>query len=252
MSTMTAARSVVRAVRPQGRGRLTRGERNALVLRHMALARALARRYANRGEPYEDLEQVAAIGLMKAIDRFDPSRGNLLAFATPTVLGELRRHFRDRAWAIRPPRPVRDGYALVARATDTLTAANGRSPSVADIAQEAGLSEERVLDAVAARSAYRPVSLSQPPAGSATGEDRDPVAVPAYEEGYDRVEDRVLVTGVLGRLPARERAIVILRFRDDLTQGEIARRLGISQMHVSRLLRRALATLRDDVAAEPA
>jgi len=244
MSTTTSARSTERAVRP----RLSRAERNALVLRHMALARALARRYANRGEPYDDLEQVAAIGLMKAIDRFDPARGDLLAFATPTILGELRRHFRDRTWAVRPARPVRDAYALVAHVSESLTAARGRSPSVADIAREAGLSEERVLDALAARYAYRPASLSHGPGGSGVGTDHP--GVPAYEEGYDRVEDRVLVSGVLQRLPARERAIVILRFRDDLTQGEIARRLGVSQMHVSRLLRKALGLLRD-AAPEP-
>lgn len=231
----TGASSPARVRAVQGRA-----ERNALVLQHMAFARSLARRYANRGEPLDDLEQVAAIGLMKAIERYDPARGDLRAFATPTILGEIRRHFRDRTWAIRPGRGVQDASSRVQRATDELTARNGRSPSVADVAKEADLSEEDVLDALAVRSAYRPVSLSAP---AKAEEGSEPIAVPILDEGYLRAEDRVVVSEALKRLPARERAIVLLRFREDLTQAEIAERLDISQMHVSRLLRKALESL---------
>jgi RNA polymerase sigma-B factor len=252
MSTLTAlpvqveAPDVRRGV-PPGRG-ATRAERNALVLRHMAFARSLARRYANRGEPLDDLEQVAAIGLMKAIERYDPARGDLRAFATPTILGEIRRHFRDRTWAVRPGRSIQDASARVQRATDELTSRGGRIPSVADIAVEADLTEEEVLDAIAARSAYRPVSLSAPARGD---EDSDPIAVAWREEGYDRAEDRVVVREALERLPARERVILLLRFREDLTQAEIADRIGISQMHVSRLLKKAMETLQTTSAIAP-
>ena len=242
MGTVAAKTASTREPRAAARVRAVQGraERNALVLQHMAFARSLARRYANRGEPLDDLEQVAAIGLMKAIERYDPARGDLRAFATPTILGEIRRHFRDRTWAIRPGRSVQGASARVQRATDELTARNGRSPSVPDVAEEAGLTEEEVLDALAVRSAYRPVSLSAPVRAE---EGADPIAVPFVDEGYRRAEERVIVAEALRGLPARERMIVLLRFREDLTQAEIADRLGISQMHVSRLLRRALESL---------
>jgi RNA polymerase sigma-B factor len=240
MGTATAIPAELPKRDESGRRSITRGERNALMLRHMAFARSLARRYANRGEPLDDLEQVAAIGLLKAIERYDPARGDLRAFATPTILGEIRRHFRDRTWTIRPGRNVQDASARVQRSTDELVARCGRTPSVSEIAEEADLSEEEVLDAIAARSAYRPISLSAP---AREGEDSDPIAVPWREDGYDRAEDRVIVDVALGHLPARERMIVLLRFREDLTQAEIAQRLDISQMHVSRLLRRAMDTL---------
>jgi RNA polymerase sigma-B factor len=222
-------------------------ERNALVLRHMAFARSLARRYANRGEPLDDLEQVAAIGLLKAIERYDPARGDLRAFATPTILGEIRRHFRDRTWAVRPGRGIQDAYGRVQRATDALTAERGRSPSIAEIAREADLEEEEVLDALAARTAYRPVSLSTP---AHDDEESETIAVPCHDAGYLRAEERAIVDGAIERLPARERVIVTLRFREDMTQSEIAAKLGISQMHVSRLLRKALESLRTHVRGE--
>jgi RNA polymerase sigma-B factor len=222
------------------RGTATRAERNALILQHMSFARSLARRYANRGEPLDDLEQVAAIGLMKAIERYDPARGDLRAFATPTILGEIRRHFRDRTWTVRPGRGVQDASARVQRAVDEVTSRLGRTPTVRDISDEAGLSEEEVLDALAARSAYRPMSLSAP---ARDDEMSDPVAVPCHDDGYARVEDRVVARGVLKTLPARERLIVLLRFHHELTQAEIADRLGISQMHVSRLLRKSVQAL---------
>lgn len=226
---------------PVRQGGANRAERNALMLQHMTFARSLARRYANRGEPLDDLEQVAAIGLMKAIDRYDPARGDLRAFATPTILGEIRRHFRDRTWTIRPGRGVQDAAARVQRATEAIGSRLGRSPTPADIAEEAGLTEEEVLDAIVARSAYRPMSLSTPVRDD---ESSEPIAVPCHDDGYARAEDRLVAQGLLGCLPARERLIVLLRFHHELTQSEIAERLGISQMHVSRLLRRSLHALR--------
>lgn len=244
MGTATA-----RTAPPQGRAgsRRERAERNALVLRHLSFARTLARRYANRGEPLDDLEQVAVIGLMKAIERYDPARGDLLSFAAPTIVGEIRRHFRDRTWMVRPSRSTQEGSAAVARATEGLTAQLRRSPTIGEIAAQAGIREEDVLDALAARSAYRPLSLSEP-AGGDDGDAPPAVAVAVSDDGYRLAEARALVAGPLAALCARDRAVVLLRFREDLTQAEIARRIGDSQMHVSRLLSAALERLRREVA----
>jgi RNA polymerase sigma-B factor len=220
-------------------------ERERLILDHMPLVRALARRYANRGEPLDDLVQVGTIGLIKAIDRFDPSRGNALAsFATPTILGEIRRHFRDRTWMVHVPRGVQDAHGVVNRTIDTLTSRLRRSPSVREVAEETGLTEEDVLDAMAATAAYRPLSLSRP---SGSGEDDDPIEVSVEEEGFGWAEGRAAVGNRLTELPERERQIIVLRFKDGLTQSEIAERVGISQMHVSRLLAKALDALRKSV-----
>lgn len=217
-------------------------DREAAIVAHVGLARALARRYANRGEPLDDLEQVAMVGLINAVDRFDPSKGaEFRSFAAPTILGELRRHFRDRAWAMRVPRGLKDDYARVTAAVEALTARLGRTPGVAEIAAEAGIGDEQVLDAIAAHGAYRPQSLSAPPPGDEEGV---PTDVATEEEGYARVEGRAVLAQGLRHLPARERVILHLRFEEGLSQSDIGRRLGISQMHVSRLLARALATLR--------
>ena len=215
--------------------------RDEQIIAHLPLVRALARRYANRGEPLEDLVQVGVVGLIKAIDRFDPERGTELAsFATPTILGEIRRHFRDRAWAIHVPRGVQDAHGVVTKAADRLTGRLGRSPTVAELAEETQLSEEAVLDCMAARAAYRPLSLSRHPAGL---EDDEPMEG-GVEEGFGWAEGRASLGDGLRRLPARERIILHLRFEEGLTQSQIAARIGISQMHVSRLIQRALETLR--------
>jgi RNA polymerase sigma-B factor len=206
--------------------------------------RSLARRYTNRGEPLEDLVQVGTLGLIKAVDRFDPTRGHELAsFATPTILGEIRRHFRDRAWAIHVPRALQDAHSRVGRAVETLTGQLGRTPSVVEIAREAALDEEDVLEAIAAGGAYRPLSLSRP--ASAQSEDEEPMDVGGAEEGYVQAEGRAALAGSLRTLPARERVILHLRFNEGMTQSEIAAQIGISQMHVSRLIQRALGRLRE-------
>ena len=219
--------------------------RDALVGRHLGLARALSRRYAGRGEAIEDIEQVAAIGLIKAIDRYDASRGfALTTFATPTVLGEIKRHFRDRAWTIRVPRHIQELNGKTSRAVERLTTAIGRSPTIAEIASEAGASAEEVLEALEAGSAYSPASLSSSPGG---GEDElDPMDwIGADDAGYRLAEARTTLEPALGELSEREQAILALRFEEGLTQTQIAARMGISQMHVSRLIRRALDALRE-------
>ncbi len=217
-------------------------DRDALILEYLPLVRALARRYANRGEPVDDLEQAGTIGLIKAVDRFDPAKGDdFRSFATPTILGEIRRHFRDRTWAVRVPRGLKDDYSRVVGAVSVLTGRIGRSPSVAEIAAECGLGEEQVLDAIAAHGAYRPRSLSQAPRNA---EDETPLEIPADETGYATAEGRVTLQKGLAHLPARERVILHLRFEEGMIQSEIAEIIGISQMHVSRLISRALETLR--------
>lgn len=212
-------------------------------MEHLPLVRGLARRYADRGEPLDDLVQVGTIGLIKAIDRFEPERGfKLASFATPTILGEIRRHFRDRSWTIRVPRGLQEARAQISHAVTQLSAENGRSPSVREIAESTGLSMDDVLDALAAGSAQRPGPLASP--GSEGDEDAGAV-VGVEEQGYEQAEARVTLDAGLAALPARERVILHLRFEEGLTQSQIAERVGVSQMHVSRLIRRALEALRE-------
>lgn len=221
----------------------TPAERERLVLEHLSLARALARRYARRGEPLEDLEQVATLGLVKAVNRFDPTRGVALAsFATPTILGEIRRHFRDRLRPIRVPRGLQDAQANVSRAITELGATLGRSPSVDEIASHLNISTDLVLDALAAVSAFRPLSLSQP------RDDLDsdtPIEIPVVDPGFALVEGTTGLREAVKTLAEREQTIIALRFEGGLTQAQIAEKIGISQMHVSRLLRQAVLALRD-------
>jgi RNA polymerase sigma-B factor len=217
-------------------------EREALILEHLPLVRALARRYADRGEPLDDLIQVGTVGLINAADRFDPERGvDFRSFAAPTVLGEIRRHFRDRTWTLKVPRGLKDDYATVSQAVSSLQASLGRAPTVAEVAGASDLDEERVLDALAAHTAYRPRSLSAP---LRPGEEQWAREVPTDESGYELAEDRTVLAEGLRQLPARERVILHLRFEKGMLQSDIAARLGISQMHVSRLIARSLETLR--------
>jgi RNA polymerase sigma-B factor len=217
--------------------------RERLIVEHLPLVRALARRYANRGEPLDDLVQVGTIGLIKAIDRFDPSRGNKLAsFATPTILGEIRRHFRDRSWTVRVPRGIQEARAQITQAVGELSAQNGRSPTVNEIAEWTTLPVDEVLDALAAGSAQRPAQLATP---GSEGDEDGGIAVGSDDPGFARAEARALLSSGLADLPSRERVIVHLRFEEGLTQSQIAAKIGISQMHVSRLLRRALEALRE-------
>jgi RNA polymerase sigma-B factor len=221
------------------------GDRTALeelTSRYRPLAVGLARRYAYTSEPHDDLEQVAYIGLVAAIGRFNPDRGqSLRAFAVPTVLGELRRHFRDTGWSIHMPRPLQERAREVRDATAKLTADLQRSPLPREVAEHMKLSVEDVLESLAVRRAYRPESLDAPPP---RGDDDSQHGWDALhgrdDEGYARVEAGIAVERAMKALPERERQIIRLRFKEDLSQSEIGKALGISQMHVSRLLRRGL------------
>jgi RNA polymerase sigma-B factor len=220
--------------------------REQLIARHLPLVRALARRYAGRGEPLEDIEQVGSIGLIKAIDRFDLEREvSLATYATPNVVGEIKRHFRDKGWAIRVPRSLQELNAKMSGQIDDLTARLGRSPSVAEIAEALGTSTEEVLEALEVGSAYSTLSLDAGPGGD---DESDPMeAIGSEDEEFDRSEDRATLAPALDRLPDREREILRMRFEEGLPQTQIAERVGLSQMHVSRLIRRSLATMREEL-----
>jgi RNA polymerase sigma-B factor len=219
--------------------------REALVKRFMPLARSLARRYDRSSEPFEDLLQVASVGLLKSLDRFDPQRGfSFPSFAVPTILGEMRRYFRDCGWSVHVPRGDQERALKVREAQETLTNQRGHAPTVNQLAVYLELDVEQILDALQATHAYETLSLDAPRAG---GEDDAPTLGDAMghdDERYELVElDATLVTA-LRHIPARERAMLHMRFIEDLTQTQIAARLGISQMQVSRLLRRSLDQLR--------
>ena len=217
--------------------------RNALVSDTRSLAEACARRFANRGEPLDDLEQVAMLGLVKAVERFDPQFGVPFAgFAVPTITGELRRHFRDATWSLKVPRRAKDLHVRIPVAVNRLSAQTGRTPTPAEIAEDLGVSMDDLLDALDAGAAYRTTSTDTTEGAIAAGHAsvRNPVA----NEGLPP-DERVLLTQLLESLDERERTIVYLRFFEDLSQSEIAAQVGMSQVHVSRLLRRALRDLRE-------
>jgi RNA polymerase sigma-B factor len=222
-----------------------RSLRNELVERHLGIAYHLAHRYRHRGVADEDLVQVATIGLLKSVERFDPERGSSFgAFATPTILGELRRYFRDATWALRVPRQLQERVLAVSRAVGPLTQQLGRSPSPKEIAHEADLSEEEVLEALEADGAYGTSPLD---ATSDIGYrvDKSSTLADAPDRGPEEVvEQRLLAASLVSQLTDRERYIVELRFARGLTQSQIADRIGVSQMHVSRLLTSALERMR--------
>jgi RNA polymerase sigma-B factor len=219
--------------------------RDVLVARFMPLARSLARRYDRSSEPFEDLLQVASLGLIKALDRFDVERGHAFAsFAVPTILGELKRYFRDSGWAVHVPRGPQERALKVEQARQQLTSAGGRPPTVFELAEYLELSTEDVLAALAAAQAYDALSLDAP-RPSESGESASYGEHFGEEEaGYALVEANATIAGALRHLPERERLVLHLRFVEDLTQTEIAARIGVSQMQVSRLLRRSLEQLR--------
>jgi RNA polymerase sigma-B factor len=220
-----------------------RALRNELVEEHMRLAEFLARRFAHRGEQPDDLRQVALVGLLKAVERFEPDRGlQFASFATPTITGELKRYFRDRGWAVRVPRRVQELHLELDRTVNELSQELGRPPTPAEIAQRAGVLEEDVLESMEAGSLYRLASID---AGRADDESSPSPAQRLGEVDPElvAVDDRVAVSEMLAVLPEREQRIVYLRFFEGLTQSEIAEQIGISQMHVSRLLVRSLETL---------
>lgn len=220
--------------------------RNELVEAHLGLAEYLARRFSNRGEPVDDLVQVASVGLLKAVDRFEPERGvEFSTYATHTIVGELKRHFRDKGWAVRAPRRMQELYLRLSKVIGTLSQELGRSPTIDELAVETEVSNEEVLEALEAGRAYRFASLDAPApgpgdeggdtVGSRFGND-DPALLDA--------ERRASLSPLISQLPPREQTILHLRFFEGLTQSEIAARLNISQMHVSRLLARSLTQLR--------
>jgi RNA polymerase sigma-B factor len=219
--------------------------RELLVERYLPLARRLARRYQHTDEPIEDLVQVASIGLLKAVDRFDCSREVMFSsYAVPTILGELKRHFRDRTWSVRVPRDLQELALRVDQTVTRLSLGQRRSPSVGEIARAVEASEEQVLEALEAMGAYRAGSLDAP--RSTREEETESVAeaLGSSDHGFDRAEDRATLEPLMGHISERERTVLRLRFGEDLTQAEIGERIGVSQMQVSRLIRQALARLR--------
>jgi RNA polymerase sigma-B factor len=219
-----------------------RSARDRLIEELMPLVRSLASRYAGRGEPIEDLVQVGAIGLIKAVDRFELDRGvELSTYAVPTIVGEIRRHFRDRGWAVHVPRRLKELSLRVSREVDQLTADLGRSPTIAELASATGVDEEDVIEALETSRAYTARSLSAP-----IDEDGEGTLVDLLsddESGYAALERGSVIRSGLEALDTRERRIIVMRFLKGMTQSEIAEEIGISQMHVSRLLRSALDTM---------
>lgn len=221
--------------------------RDRLITLHLPLAEHLARRFAGRGEPYEDLIQVASIGLIKAIDRYDPERGvEFSTFATPTILGEIKRWFRDKGWAIRVPRRLQELRMSISATAADLTQSLGRSPTMSELAEAIGVDEDTIVEALESASAYTTLSLDAPEHDDGAHSALDGLG--AEDSAIAGVENREALAGMLSTLPERERRIVILRFFRGMTQSQIADEIGISQMHVSRLLSRSLARLRDTLA----
>jgi RNA polymerase sigma-B factor len=221
--------------------------REELVRRFMPLAAQLARRYSNSREPFDDLLQVASLGLIKAIDRYELGRGTAFSsFAVPTILGELKRHFRDVGWAVHVPRALQELTLRVRAEVDELSRKLGRSPTPAEVARALDEPVESVIEALESATAHHAVSLDAPlRAGDpADGDGAWHERLGVEEDGYDRAEWRGALERGIRALPERDRAILALRFDEELTQSEIAQRIGVSQMHVSRLLRRALDRLR--------
>ena len=221
--------------------------REQLVERFLPLARQLARRYQRGGEPLDDLIQVASLGLLKAIDRFDPARETAFSsFAVPTILGELKRHFRDKGWSVRVPRDLQEMAVRVERMADEMSRELGRAPTPAEIAERTGATLEQVLEAREAAGAYRAVSLDRPRSEEEEDGESYGDAFGVEDPGFGLAEDSATVERLMRVLSEREREVLRLRFEEDLTQSEIGQRVGVSQMHVSRLIRQSLARLREE------
>ncbi len=219
--------------------------RDELVTMHLPLAGFLARRFRDRGESLEDLTQVATIGLLKAVDRFDPERGvEFSTFATPTMVGEIKRHFRDKGWAIRVPRRLQELRISIGRATAELSQSTGRSPTVAELAEHLGFSQEQILEGLESAQAYATLSLD---AASGDGTEDGSSLVDTLgddDPGLGEVDTRETLHPLVATLAPREQRIIHMRFYENMTQAQIAQRIGVSQMHVSRLLAKSLAQLR--------
>lgn len=218
--------------------------RQHLVEAQLPLVHHLAQRFRGRGEPYDDLVQVGTIGLLNAVDRFDPERGSFTGFAVPTILGEIRRHFRDRGWALRVPRRLQELGRQVSEARESLTQQLGRSPTVQEIARQLDVDPDLVLEALDSASVYATVPLPSTP------EEGEMAPLGFIDSGLELVEHRATLRPLLARLPTRERRILALRFVRGLSQSQIAAEVGVSQMHVSRLLARSLAVLREGLSEE--
>jgi RNA polymerase sigma-B factor len=222
--------------------------REQLIEQYMSLVRSLARRYSYRGEQLDDLIQIGAIGLIKAIDRFDLSRGvELTTYATPNIIGEIKRHFRDRGWAVRVPRGLQELNVQLSRLIEQKSVELGRSPTIAELAEAAGVDEEAALEAIESGRAYSSLSLSSG-GSNEEGEELDLLeSLGDIEHEYEVSEDRAVLAPGFKALDPRERTILHLRFFAGLTQSQIAEQIGISQMHVSRLIRRAVEKMRDEI-----
>jgi RNA polymerase sigma-B factor len=225
--------------------------REQLIEHYLSLVRSLARRYAYRGEQLEDLVQIGCIGLIKAIDRFDLNRGvELTTYATPNIIGEIKRHFRDKGWSVRVPRGLQELNVQLSRLVEELTVQLGRSPTIPELAHASGAEEEEVLEALESGRAYSSLSLSTG-VGLDDEEEVDPMETLGTEEPrYEISEEWAVLEPGLAALDDRERAILHLRFFEGLTQSQIAQKVGISQMHVSRLIRRALEKIREEIDLE--
>lgn len=242
----TRTRELFRKYREEGDERA----REQLIVNHLNLVRYLASKFKNRGEPLEDLVQVGTIGLIKAIDRFDPSRGlEFTTYATPTVMGEIKRHFRDKGWSVRVPRRLQELSAKVSQVSEELTRELQRSPSVAEIAQRAEASVEDVLEAMESSSAYSSVPLE----GGGSGDEDAPSVIDHFateDAELSSSDDRMLLDAAISDFSTREKDIIRMRFEEGLTQVEIAERLGVSQVQVSRLLRRTLQRIHDKITVD--
>jgi RNA polymerase sigma-B factor len=226
--------------------------REELVRRYMPFAKSLTQRYRGASESFDDLLQVAGLGLVNAIDRFDPERGvPFTAFASPTILGELKRHFRDRVWTVRVPRGLHDRMAEVEKAIEALTKELQRAPSIGEIAESLEVDQIEVLEVLEASHNRRPLSLDRPPGAEDGDEAPADEWIGDEDAGFELVEGKVAVDSALPGLDERERLVLRLRFVEDMTQSQIAERIGHSQMHVSRILRGALQRIRDRIDDQP-
>src|SRR6476469_8263287 len=225
--------------------------REQLIEQYMSLVRSLARRYSYRGEQLDDLVQIGSIGLIKAIDRFDLERGvELTTYATPNIIGEIKRHFRDKGWSVRVPRGLQELNVQLSRLMEQLTVQYSRSPTIPELAKAASVEEEEVLEALESGRAYSSLSLSSG-GTQEDGEELDPLeSIGSEEHQYEVSEDRAVLAPGFRVLDERERMILHLRFFEGLTQSQIAQQVGISQMHVSRLIRRSLEKIREEIASE--
>ncbi|HZA12015.1 SigB/SigF/SigG family RNA polymerase sigma factor [Mycobacterium sp.] len=221
--------------------------RDQIVRRCMPLAEHIAHRFDGRGEPREDIAQVARLGLVNAVNRFDVECGSdFVSFAVPTIMGEVRRHFRDNSWAVKVPRRLKELHLQLGSATAEMSQRLGRAPTPSELAAELELDREEVVEALIAGSGYNTLSMDS---GGGGNDETQPLTetLGSYDANLDRIENHEALRPLLDALPERERTVVVLRFFESLTQSQIADRVGISQMHVSRLLARTLARLRDEL-----